>query len=93
MSVFAVTYTYDATKEAMDAIRPDHRAWLADLLAKDVLLASGPNVGRPTALLIFRAESLEDLADLLDHDPFDIAGFIGERDIVEWNPIFGPFNA
>jgi uncharacterized protein YciI len=49
-------------------------------------------VDNPTALLIWRAESLQELASLLDQDPFDIAGFIGERTITEWNPVFGPWS-
>jgi len=35
---------------------------------------------------------VQSLAALLDTDPFDIAGCIGERVIEEWNPIFSPFN-
>jgi len=30
---------------------------------------------------------------LLDQDPFEIAGMIGERTLEQWNPIFGPFSA
>lgn len=43
----------------------------------------------PGAHQIYEAESTEALAALLDQDPFDIAGFIGERTINEWNPIMG----
>jgi uncharacterized protein YciI len=50
-------------------------------------------VNNPTALLIWRAESVEALASILDEDPFDIAGYIGERTITEWNPVFGPWSA
>ena len=50
-------------------------------------------VDNPEALLIFRAESANDLAALLDNDPFDIAGFIRARSIQQWNPVFGPFIA
>jgi len=47
----------------------------------------------PEALLIFRSDSAEELAALLDNDPFDIAGFIGSRCIQSWNPVFGPFGS
>jgi uncharacterized protein YciI len=47
----------------------------------------------PEALLIFRSESAEEIATLLDNDPFDIAGFIGSRSIQSWNPVFGPFGS
>lgn len=91
MSIFAVTYHYVAEPEALAGVRPIHREWLAEQLAEGKLLASGPMVDVPNALLIFKAESLEELSALLDNDPFDIAGYIGERVINEWNPVFGPF--
>jgi len=43
------------------------------------------------ALLIFEIDALDQLAELLDNDPFDIAGLIDERVIQEWNPVFGPW--
>jgi uncharacterized protein YciI len=55
------------------------------------LLASGPMVDRQAALLLFEADSIEELNALLDQDPFEIAGMIAERTIEEWNPVFGPF--
>jgi uncharacterized protein YciI len=91
LSYFAVTYFYTAEAAALAEIRPIHRKWLADLHEKGTLLASGPMVENPTALLIFKADSAEQLSALLDNDPFDIAGFIGERVINEWNPIYGPW--
>lgn len=93
MAVFAVTYLYSAEPDDLNLVRPSHRAWLAGRLEDGSLLASGPMVDNPTALLIWRAESLEALAKLLDQDPFDIAGYIGERTITEWNPVFGPWSA
>lgn len=83
---------YAASAEDLAAVRPTHREWLAEQLEAGALLASGPMVDMPTALLIWRAESLEALSALLDQDPFDIAGFIGERTIAEWNPVFGPWS-
>jgi uncharacterized protein YciI len=93
MPIFAVTYLYTAPANQVDEIRPFHRAWLSELLEMNILLASGPMVDTPEALLIFRSESAEELATLLDNDPFDIAGFIGSRSIQNWNPVFGPFSS
>jgi uncharacterized protein YciI len=92
MSTFAVTYTFSAEPDEVNQIRPTHREWLAELLAEGSLLASGPMVDRPAALLIFKAESIEQLNALLDQDPYEIAGVIGERTIEAWNPVFGPFS-
>lgn len=91
MPTFAVTYSYNATEEQLAEIRPIHREWLAQKLSEKILLASGPMVNIPAALLIWRAESVQELSKILDNDPFDIAGFIGERVIEEWNPVFGPW--
>jgi uncharacterized protein YciI len=92
MPVFVVTYLYSATAEQLNEIRPIHRQWLAGLLEAGQLLASGPMIDNPEALLIFRSDSASELAMLLDNDPFDIAGFIGSRSIQQWNPVFGPFS-
>lgn len=92
MPIYAVTYIYTAPPNQLDEIRPIHRAWLAKLLESGVLLASGPMIDTPEALLVFKSESVESLAELLDNDPFDIAGFIGSRTIRSWNPVFGPFS-
>lgn len=92
MSIYAVNYFYAASNEALAEVRPIHREWLAALYENGSLLASGPLVDNPGALLIFKSESAEALSALLDNDPFDIAGFIGERVITEWNPIYGPWS-
>ena len=91
MGVFAVTYSYPSASDQLGLIRPAHRAWLAEQLDAGRLLASGPMVDTPNALLIWRADSVEELATLLNDDPFDVAGLILERTIAEWNPVFGPW--
>lgn len=93
MSVFAVSYVYAATPEQLNEIRPLHRQWLSGLLENEQLLASGPMVDNPEALLIFVSNSAGELAKLLDNDPFDIAGFIETRSIQQWNPVLGPFSS
>ena len=92
MSNFAVTYHYSDDTDLVNAIRPSHREWLAGQLASGSLLASGPMVNRPAALLIWKADSIEDLNSLLDNDPFEVAGAITQRTIEEWNTVFGPWS-
>ena len=92
MSFYAVTYTYVDAPEQLTAIRPIHREWLQQQLESGHLKASGPMVDVAGALLIFEVDDLESLAALLDNDPFDIAGFITERVIQQWNPVFGPWS-
>ncbi|MFM7029843.1 MAG: YciI family protein [Micrococcales bacterium] len=93
MATFVVQYLYSQEKSDMDGLRAEHRAYLRTLLDSGSLLASGPLVDRNGALLIFSADSPEDVALQLDSDPFEMAGFIGERIIEEWNPIMGPWSA
>ena len=93
MFTYAVTYTFSAEPDEVNQIRPTHRVWLAELLEAGSLLASGPMVDRPAALLIFKSDSIEELNALLDQDPYEIAGVIGERTIEAWNPVFGPFTS
>ena len=92
MPTFAVRYLYTAPAELLAEVRPIHREWLAARLKDGSLLASGPMVDTASALLIWKYDSLKALAELLDQDPFDIAGCIGERVIEEWNPVFGPWS-
>lgn len=92
MPIFAVTYSYSAEPEELSEIRPVHREFLAKLMEQGDLLASGPMVDVPGALLILKSDSVEAVAKTLDADPFEIAGFIGERAITQWNPVFGPWS-
>ena len=93
MEIFAVQYFYGASPEELDAIRPIHREWMGKFLESGELLASGPMLDNPQALLIFKSESIDALGKLLDNDPFEIAGFISSRTIQRWNPVFGPFSS
>lgn len=92
MPNFAVTYHYSNDVDTVNALRPTHREWLAEQLEHGTLLASGPMVNRPAALLIWKADSIEELNNLLDQDPFEQAGVITERTIEEWNTVFGPWS-
>lgn len=96
MSTFAVEYTYDPARATeMDQIRPEHRAFLADLLAQGSLLASGPwtRADVPGALLLIVADGPAGAEKILDADPFAHAGLIVRREVRGWNPVIGPFAA
>ncbi|RRD45636.1 YciI family protein [Tessaracoccus sp. OH4464_COT-324] len=90
MSYFAVHYTYSTDQARLDEVRPQHRAFLGQ---QPNLVASGPLLGTSPgrALLVFRAQSADDLAAQLDQDPFRVAGLIVEREILGWHPVLGVF--
>ncbi|SFC22149.1 hypothetical protein SAMN04487968_104288 [Nocardioides terrae] len=87
MSLYAVTYVYSPDTEALDRLRPEHRAFLAD---QDGLLLSGPTDDNG-ALIVWEGKSVAEIEETLDEDPFWTAGLITERVVVGWNPILGPW--
>jgi len=92
MPTFAVRYFYSAAPEHLAELRPIHREWISSQFALGIILASGPMVDTAGALLICSQESHAELSKILDQDPFDLAGFIGERVIEQWNPVIGPWS-
>ncbi|WP_026461134.1 YciI family protein [Schaalia suimastitidis] len=91
MPYFAVEYTYDvAAATAMDEVRPRHREYLSSLADQGINIASGPWTDEaPGALLVMHADNAQQVEELLDLDPFFIAGFITTRSIRAWNPVIG----
>ncbi|WP_447154525.1 YciI family protein [Nakamurella sp. GG22] len=92
MPVFAVHYRYADDPDALAEHRPAHRQFLRDLLEQDVVLAAGayPD-GPPGALLVFRAETEEDVARHLRSDPFLAQGLIAGTEIRRWTQAMGPW--
>lgn len=95
MTVFAVRYAYNDNAEHRLAVRPMHRAWLAERLAAGELLASGPfaDEGAPGALLVFRAGSRDELDAIVGQDPFAGADVLAATDVREWEQVLGPWTA
>ena len=92
MSIYAVRYTYDDRTAYRMAVRPVHRAWLARQAQAGRLLASGPLTdGEPGALLVFRADSRDELDALLAQDPFATEGVVASTEVREWEQVLGPW--
>lgn len=93
--VFAVLYTYSDDVTTRDEVRPRHRAYLAELLERGLLLASGPWAGAEGkddgALLVVTADDIDTAAALLDEDPFRQVGVVAGREIREWVQVMGPW--
>jgi len=94
MSIFAVRYTYDERTEVRDAVRPEHRAWLAQQAEDGVLLGSGPFTdGDPGALLVLRADDEAAVRGVLARDPFAREGLVAATDVRGWDLVLGPWSA
>ena len=97
MPVFAVTYEYTdqpGDEQRRDEHRPEHVAFLTAQHEAGRLLVSGPvdrdpSAGGSGALLIFAGESADDVAALLDGDPFRREGLIARRTVSPWRVFFG----
>ncbi|MBD5787341.1 hypothetical protein IF650_14290 [Cellulosimicrobium terreum] len=93
MPIHAVTYVYADRPADLDAVRPEHRAFLRGLHAQGTLLASGPLPATQDApggaLIVLDAESVAAAGDVLDADPFARAGLVAERTVRPWSPVIG----
>lgn len=90
MTVYAVQYTYTDDTATLDAVRPEHRAYLRACLEAGTLLASGPLAGG-RALLLLSVADRSALDTLLAGDPFRGAGVLASVDVAEWKPVIGPW--
>ncbi|WP_072802043.1 YciI family protein [Rhodococcoides yunnanense] len=92
MALFSVVYTYSpSTTDGRDTHRADHRAWLASLLEKKILLSSGPYTDGSGALIIVDGTDRESVQELFAQDPFALENLIEASVITEWNPVMGAF--
>lgn len=91
MAAYAVTYAYVPETEEMVAVRPSHVDFLAGLHEQGTLLVSGRlTEAEPLgALLIIRGDSVEEVSQVMDQDPFYAGGFVAERTVRRWNIAFG----
>ncbi|WP_028709287.1 YciI family protein [Propionicicella superfundia] len=92
MATFAVIYTYSDDTELRAAVRPRHRAYLGGLGEQSICLVAGAwtPTEPPGALLVFRADSKEEVEDLLANDPFVTEGYVVDKQIFEWGAGIGP---
>jgi uncharacterized protein YciI len=84
--LFLVRYQYTDDAEAQALVRPAHRAWLSGL--GSTLVGSGPTADNGAAL-VFEMDSADDVQALLKADPYADAGFIADRQVVEWTVVLG----
>ncbi|MFE0459988.1 YciI family protein [Kitasatospora sp. NPDC058965] len=81
--MFVVTLTYTAPLDRIDALLPEHVAWLERQYAAGTLLASGRRVPRTGGVLLARAADRAALDALLAEDVFHRAG-VAEYQVVEF---------
>ena len=92
MPYFAVQYNYADEPAKVAEHRPAHRAFLRGLLDEGTLLAAGAYTDDPAgALLLLRADSVEEVNAALDNDPFRRHALITDRTTRGWSAAIGPW--
>jgi len=92
MPVFAVHYRYVDDPDAVTEHRPAHRDFLRNLLDQGTVLAAGAYTDGPAgALLVVRGDSEQQIATLLESDPFAQLGLVQDRQIRAWGQAMGPW--
>jgi uncharacterized protein YciI len=92
MPVFAVQYSYVDDPDRVTEHRPAHRDFLRNLLDAGTVLAAGAYTDGPAgALLVFRGDSAQQIAEILQDDPFQKLGLVQDCTIRAWGQAMGPW--
>lgn len=84
---FAAIIEYKLDDPQLATVRPIHREYLAKLRDQGKLALSGPLLDGG-ALIIYEAETQEEVEALYQADPFKTAGVFQSHVIRPYNPIF-----
>jgi uncharacterized protein YciI len=71
-------------QERITDVEPAHRAYLASLKENGQLWAAGPFNDDSGALIIYEAESEEEVIGIIDHDPLHEAGVFSTYIVRPW---------
>ena len=83
MARFAVAIEFP-DPERVNEVRPQHREYLAGLLAQGKLYATGPYVDNTGALLVYEAADEAEARRLLAEDPYGQEGVVNIVSVKEW---------
>jgi uncharacterized protein YciI len=86
---FAAVIEYLQDAEKVERLRPQHRQYLRDLLAKGNMFATGPFEDGYGALIVYEAENMAQAEVLLKGDPFHAAGIFVKWTMRPWKVVMG----
>lgn len=82
MSIFICKVNYMASSEAVERVRGEHRAYLAEFYKKGNLLLSGPRIPREGGLIVAKFNNKDEVLEFSKNDPF-VKQNIAEYEIIE----------
>jgi len=77
--MYLLRIEYTAASEAIETVRPAHRAWLAELLARGLVLVGGPLDDHTGGIAVLLHDSREALDRDLAGDPYIGSGVAQHR--------------
>jgi uncharacterized protein YciI len=84
--MFAITLTYTAPLDEVDASTPEHIEWIATHTDAGEFLTSGRRVPRTGGVILAPSEvGAEKLAEIIAQDPFHQRG-LAEYEVTEFTP-------
>ncbi len=92
MPTYVVELAFDKDNDRRLEVRPSHRDYLQRLHAEGRLVTAGPFADDTGALLVYRVGNRDELASVLDADPYTAADVVTRVGIREWVPIIPPAN-
>lgn len=84
---FAAIAQYTSDAAAIAKARPAHREYLTGLIEQRKLVISGPFADDRGGLLVYEAESAEQVEALIAADPFAQQGVFVSWEIRPWNVV------
>jgi len=84
---FAAIIEYSPDREKVQAVRPVHRQYLADLKQRGQLAVAGPFTDDSGALMVYETASAAEAEKLLQDDPFYLNGIFLKYVLRPWNPV------
>jgi uncharacterized protein YciI len=86
--IYAAICKYTPDSSIIAKTRPSHREYLTELQARDKLVISGPFSDDKGGLLVYEADSVEEVDKMVREDPFAIHGVFLSWEIRPWTVVF-----
>ena len=86
--IYAAICKYTPDTSIIAKARPSHREYLTSLMSRDKLVISGPFTDDKGGLLVYEADSEDEVDKMIREDPFAIHGVFVSWEIRPWNVIF-----
>jgi uncharacterized protein YciI len=87
MPTFVREIAMEPADERRIAVRPEHRAYVADLFEQGNIRMSGPLADDTGAVIVYVADDLDAATALVQADPYVRDGVVREVSLREWHVV------